>query len=407
MISVDQAQRIVLDHAPRLNPEEVELLQALGRVICEDIRAPWDIPGADNSAMDGYAFSAALLKGDTLTVKGFLPAGKTINSHILPGEAVKIMTGAPVPQGCDTVIPVEDVEAIEDRIRLCGHVKPGTHIRRQGEELRKGELAVAAGSILRPQEIGLLTSLGRKRVFVHGRPRVGILATGDELVEPGSPLEPGKLYNSNSFGIAAQVIESGAEPVILGIAADSSAETRRKLEEGAEYDLLITTGGVSVGDRDCVKETITALGGEILFWKVDMKPGKPVAFAILNGKPVFALPGNPVAAMVGFEMFVRPSLLQQQGRIRIFRPVVRALLTEDVRNKGERPHFVRVLVERNERGYVVTTTGNQSSARISSLTAGNALLRLAAGASMAAGEEVSVSLLDREFESGSTLDVTA
>ena len=393
MIRIEEAQQIILRHIAPLPTEELPLLQGLGRVACEDVHAPWDIPATDNSAMDGYAFSFAAVRGNRLLVSGNVPAGVERIPPVAAGETVRIMTGAPIPQGCDTVVPIENVETIGDTIRLVGEARPGAHIRKRGEEIRKGERAIAANSLLRPQEIGMLASLGKSSVRVYRRPRVGVLATGDELLEIGSPPAPGKIINSNSYSIAAQVAASGGDPVMLGIAEDEVERTCDRIREGIRGDLLITTGGVSVGDRDCVKEAIVALGGDIKFWKVHMKPGKPLAFAILEGKPVFALPGNPAAAMISFEVFVRPALLKMTGHTRIFRPTVTAVLTEPVANKGDRPHLIRVRVEAEQDGYAASVTGNQSSARLSSLTAANGFMTIAPGTILAAGERVVVSLL--------------
>ena len=395
MIRIEEAQQIILRHVVPLPTEELPLLEGLGRVAGEDVYAPRDIPATDNSAMDGYAFSFASLQGNCLFVSGNIPAGKEWTSPVSAGDAVRIMTGAPIPRGCDTVVPIENVETIGDTIRLAGEVKPGSHIRKQGEDLRAGQRAITANSLLRPQEIGMLASLGKTSVRVYRRAKVGVLATGDELLEIGSPPAPGKIINSNSYGIAAQVIESGGDPILLGIAGDEVERTCDRIREGIRGDVLITTGGVSVGDRDCVKEAIVALGGEIRFWKVHMKPGKPLAFAILGGKPVFALPGNPAAAMISFEVFVRPALLKMMGHARIFRPTVTAALTEPVANKGDRPHLIRVRVEALRDGFVASATGNQSSARLSSLTAANGFMTIAPGSALASGERVVVSLLGR------------
>ena len=395
MIHIEEAQQIILRHIAPLPTEDLPLLQGIGRVASEDVDAPRDIPATDNSAMDGYAFSCAVVRGNSLFVSGNIPAGKERTTPVAAGEAVRIMTGAPIPRGCDTVVPIENVETIGDTIRLLGEVRPGTHIRKRGEDVRAGQRAIAANSPLRPQEIGMLASLGKSSVRVYRRPRVGVLATGDELLEIGSPPAPGKIINSNSYSIAAQVVESGGDPVMLGIAEDEMERTCDRIREGIRGDLLITTGGVSVGDRDCVKEAIVVLGGEIKFWKVHMKPGKPFAFAILEGKPVFALPGNPAAAMISFEVFVRPALLKMTGHIRIFRPTVMAALTEPIANQGDRPHLIRVRVEARQDGYVASATGNQSSARLSSLTAANGFVKIAPGTTLASGESVVVSLLDR------------
>ena len=395
MVNIEEAQQIILRHIAPLPTEELPLLQGMGRVAGEDVYAPRDIPATDNSAMDGYAFSFAAARGNSLVVSGNIPAGRERIPPVAAGEAVRIMTGAPIPRGCDTVVPIENVETIGDTIRLLGDVRPGSHIRKRGEDILAGHRAIAGNSTLRPQEIGMLASLGKSSVRVYRRPRVGVLATGDELLEIGSPPVPGKIINSNSYSIAAQIMESGGDPVMLGIAEDEVERTRDRIREGIRGDLLITTGGVSVGDRDCVKEAIVSLGGEIKFWKVHMKPGKPVAFAILEGKPVFALPGNPVAAMISFEVFVRPALLKMTGHTRIFRPTVTAALTEAIANKGDRPHLIRVRVEARKDGYVASATGNQSSARLSSLTAANGFMKIAPGTTLASGESVDISLLDR------------
>ncbi len=395
MVDIEEARQIILRHIAPLPTEELPLLQGLGRVAGEDVYAPWDIPATDNSAMDGYAFSSAAVQGDSLFVSGNVPAGEERTTPVAAGEAVRIMTGAPIPQGCDTVVPIEDVETIGDTIRLLGDARPGSHTRKRGEEILAGQRAIAANSLVRPQEIGMLASLGKTSVRVYRRPRVGVLATGDELLEIGSLPVPGKIINSNSYSIAAQVAESGGDPVMLGIAEDEVERTCDRIREGMRGDLLITTGGVSVGDRDCVKEAIVALGGEIKFWKVRMKPGKPVAFAILEGKPVFALPGNPAAAMISFEMFVRPALLKMMGHVRIFRPTVTAALTGSIANRGDRPHLIRVRVEARKDGYAASATGNQSSARLSSLTAANGFMTIAPGTTLPSGESVIVSMLGR------------
>jgi molybdopterin molybdotransferase len=244
----------------------------------------------------------------------------------------------------------------------------------------------------------MLLSLGMATVKVYRKARVAILATGDELLGAGATPVPGKIVNSNSYSIAAQVLEAGGDPVLLGIAPDDRAATRAKILEGLNADIIITTGGVSAGDRDFVKESILDLGGEILFWKVNMKPGKPVAYAALEKKPVFALPGNPVAAMVAFELFVRPAMLRLMGQARNLRPVIRAVAAKPMRNSGERPHVLMCSVVLLRGNYVVSAAESQSSANMLSLTRSNGLVELAPGESLATGDEVAVSLLDRRFE---------
>ncbi len=400
MLTIDEAQRTILDSIAPLETEKVSVFQALNRVTPADHLAPWDIPPADNSAMDGYAFSFSSLSGTRLRVTDFLPAGEVRSTAVPPGEAIKIMTGAPLPPACDTVVPVEDVEKDGEWISLTRDLAVGAHVRRRGEDIRCGDVVISAGSLLRPQEIGMLSAMGTTSVAVYRKARVAILSTGDELLEPGSTPLPGKIINSNSYSLAAQVLNAGGDPVLLGIAPDTMQDVCAKISAGLNADMLIITGGVSVGDRDYVKSAIEELGGSITFWKVNMKPGRPLAFARLAGKPVFALPGNPVAAMVSFELFVRPSLLKAMGHKRVFRPRVRAVLEEAALNKGTRPHLVQGIAARQDDGYRVATTGKQSSGRLSSSIMGNALIHLAPEASYAVGDVVEVLLLDQEFEMG-------
>lgn len=398
MISIAEAQSLILQQTSVLKTEEVPLLQGLGRIITSDIHSPWDLPSADNSAMDGYAFSHESLHGNYLKVTDFLPAGMERTVPVVAGETVKIMTGAHVPPGCDTVVPIEDVEEVKDGIRLKGEVRPGSHIRKKGENTRKGELVIASGTILGPQEIGMLVTMGKMDLPVYRIPRVAVIATGDELVEAGATPGAAAKINSNSYSIAAQIIEAGARPEIFGIAKDNRESTREKILDGLNADIVITSGGVSAGDRDYVKEVIQELGGEILFWKVNMKPGKPFAFAILNGKMIFALPGNPVSTMIAFELFVRPVLLKMMGHVRIFRPVVKATLTDHVRNKGDRPHLVFSKVTLNDGTYLVETTGDQNSSNLGIMLQANGIIEVAPGKAINPGTEINVNLLNREFE---------
>lgn len=398
MISIEEAQGKILEYITPLETEKVSVFQGLNRVTPEDHIAPWDIPAADNSAMDGFAFAHAALGGGRLRVTGFLPAGEVGLVPVPAGEATRIMTGAPIPPGCDTVVPIEDVQQDGQWIRFASAVKAGSHVRKRGEDIRSGNVVIPSGALLRPQEIGMLSAMGTTALAVYRRARVAILATGDELLEPGMTPAPGKTINSNSYSLAAQVLDAGGDPVLLGIAPDTLDATCDKINAGLNADILVITGGVSVGDRDFVKEAIEKLGGSVSFWKVNVKPGKPLAFAILQGTPVFALAGNPVGAMVAFELFVRPSILKSMGHRRIFRPMVKALLQEPAANKGERPHLVRGMVSLKDDQYYVSTTGNQSSGRLSSMIQGNGLIHLAPNASRASGEEVDVLLLDRGFE---------
>jgi molybdopterin molybdotransferase len=401
MLSIEEAQHIIFSLVERLPVEERPLLDSLGRVLIGEITTPFDMPMTDNSAMDGFAFAFAGITGRRIKVSGFVPAGEAASEPVTPGTAVRIMTGATLPPGCDTVVPMEETVELPDRsILLKGKVRQGSHVRRRGEDVKAGERVLAAGSVIRPQEIGMAASIGLSTLKVRRRAQVAILATGDELLEPGSAPLPGKIVNSNSHTLAAQVLEAGGEPELIGIARDHLDATRERIRKGAEADLLVVSGGVSVGDRDFVKEAIQDLGGEILFWKVDMKPGKPVVFGVLAGTPIFALPGNPVAAMVGFEMFVRPALLKMMGHTRLFRPALRGTLSGTALNRGERPHLLRASVTACGDRYQVSPFDNQSSANIRSMTASNALVKLPPRTELKAGAEVEVILLDGALDRG-------
>lgn len=400
MVSIETARQIILDYISPLGTECVPILQGLNRVCAEDCHSPWDIPPVDNSEMDGYAFfHGDASAGSTLNVTGVVYAGEYRTVPVPPGETVKIMTGAPIPPGCDTVAPLEEVEPVaDDQIRLTRNTPRGNHVRKRGNDIGAHDLIIRAGTLLRPQEIGMLAAMGKTFVSVFKKTHCAILATGDELLQPGSIPVDGKIINSNSHSLAAQVMDAGGIPVLHGIARDSREETIDKLREGLQADFLIITGGASVGDRDHVKESIVALGGTLFFVKVNIKPGKPVAFAMLQGKPVFALPGNPVSTMVSFEQFVRPALLKSMGRSRLYRPVVNAVLQEQIENPGDRPNLIRGLVRRDDHGYAVSSTGKQSSNRISSLVQGNGLIYLPPYTTLPAGANVDVELYDNEFE---------
>lgn len=402
MISIKSAQDIILHQTSAMETESVPLLQGIGRIIAHDMRAPHDLPLSSNSAMDGYALALRPERGHW-NVVDFIPAGTRRTAPVCPGDAVKIMTGAPVPEGCDTVVPIEDVVAEAGIIKLAYPIKHGSHIRKRGEDLLAGSLVIKSGTPVRPQDIGLLASLGWAELPVYRKPRVAVLATGDELLEVGAAPCPGKIINSNSYSLAAQLLQAGGEPVLIGIAADTREATREKIAEGMQLDALIISGGASVGDRDYVRETIRDLQGELHFNKVNMKPGKPATFATIGGKPVFALPGNPVAAMVCFEMFVRPSILKMQGHEQLMRPKVKAVLTGQALNSGERPHLVTVRVTSEGDICRASTISNQSSANLASLTAGNGLLKLEPHSLLLADSVVEITLLDADAGTGDLL----
>jgi molybdopterin molybdotransferase len=308
------------------------------------------------------------------------------------------MTGAPIPKGADTVVPVEETQKDGSFVLIFKAIPFGEHIRKAGEDANQGDRVISKGDILRPSEIGMLASIGRSSISVYQRPLAAILCTGEELVDVDGPLEGVKIVSSNSYTLAAQVKECGAIPVQLGIARDRKENVVEKLRQGLRADVLITSAGISVGDYDYVKEALKDLGMEMVFWRVAMKPGKPMAFGTIQGKPVFGLPGNPVSSMVSFEQFVRPSLLKMMGHRQIFRPAVDAILEEDIRKEPGRRHYIRAVVSLRNAQYFVTTTGNQGSSILNSMVRANGLMVIPEDRELVrAGERVKVQLLSSEF----------
>ncbi len=406
MVSVDEALNRILNRIQILGFEKVDIITSLGRVIGEDIFVPRDIPPLDNSAMDGYAVRAADIKGASqenpisLKVIEELPAGALPQMSVTKGEAVRIMTGAPIPKGADTVVMVEDTEKAGEGVRVFQGVPPGENIRRAGEDVKKDDRVISKGSVIRAAEVGMLASVGRAFVSVHQRPVVAILCTGDELVDVHEGIADHKIVSSNSYTLSAQVMECGALPLQLGIAKDDPAEIEEKLREGLRADVILSSAGVSVGDYDLVKDILREIGFEMDFWGVAMRPGQPLAFGTIGGKPTFGLPGNPVSSMVSFEQFVRPSLLKMMGHKNLFRPLVEAVLKEEISKKPGRRHFMRAKLSLEEDRYVVTTTGPQGSGILNSMVEANSLVIVPEEVTeIKAGEKVWVQILDRSFES--------
>jgi len=411
MISVDEALDKILSHIRPLGFEKVSLLDSLGRVIAEDIYAGRNIPPLDNSAMDGYAVRWEDIRDASqdhpirLEVIEDLPAGFASTRTLEKGKAIRIMTGAPVPKGADTVIPVEESKKVadlnlqEDRfVLIFKAAAPGENIRKSGEDVKQGDRVIFKGDMIRPAEVGMLASVGRSFVSVSQRPLVAILCTGDELVDVDGDLDEVKIISSNSYTLGAQVKDCGAIPLQLGIARDRKEEIAEKLRQGIRADVLISSAGVSVGDYDFVKDVLKDLGMEMVFWKVAMRPGQPLAFGTIEGKPVFGLPGNPVSSMISFEQFVRPSLLKMMGHRRLFRPVIEAVLKEEIRKMTGRRYFIRGSVTFEENQYFVTTTGEQGSGILRSMVRANGLIVIPEGQEMVrAGERVKVQLLDRSL----------
>jgi len=400
MLNVEEARRRVLETIRPLEAVEVPLLEALGMTLAEEALAASDIPPFDNSAMDGYAVRAEDVVGATednpveLAVLGDLPAGYTAETSVGPGQALRIMTGAPLPPGADAVVPVEATRAGEGRVTVLEEVTKGANVRRAGEDVRAGERVLAAGTLVGPAELGMLASLGYARVRCFRRAVVGIISTGDELVGVEEELAPGKIRDSNSYTVYGMVREAGGEPLRLGIVRDEAALLERTILDNLErVDLFVTSGGVSVGDYDMVKDVLGKLG-EMNFWKVAMRPGKPQAFGHIRGKPLFGLPGNPVSVMVSFEQFVRPALLKMMGRSSLFRPQVTAVLDAPMGRKKGRTEFIRVIVEWRDGRYRARPTGPQGSGILKSMVLGNGLAVLPEDVGrLEPGAEVTVQLL--------------
>lgn len=412
MIPVKEARDIVLGRIPMLGAERVELFSALGRVLAEDVLAPYDVPPHNNSAMDGYAVRSEDVKRASrdnpvvLEVIEDLPAGYISQQPVGKQQAIRIMTGAAIPEGADAVVRVEETARGEGKsVLIFKEVPPRCDMRLAGEDIRQGEIVLQKGKLIRPAEIGLLASLGRSSIQVYQRAQVAILSTGDELVNIDEPLQPGKIINSNSYSLAALVLETGAIPIQLDIAKDTQADLEEKFSHGLRADVIISSGGVSVGDYDLVKDILNKSGSEMQFWKVCMKPGKPQAFGSIAGKPTFGLPGNPVSSMVSYEIFVRPALLKMMGYTRIYRSVVSATIEEDMKKTDKRKHFVRVIL-RNEHGkYIASTTGAQGSGILSSMSKANGLAVIEEERLIVrVGENVPVMVLDESLGISETRD---
>ncbi len=402
MLSVEEARERVLAAFRPLPPERVPLLETLGRVLAEDLYAEMDIPPLANSAMDGYAVRAADTAGAgpdhpvRLRIVHDLAAGYTTDVPVTEGCAIRIMTGAPIPPGADAVVRFEETERDGAWVRVLKAVAVGENVRQAGEDVRRGALILPRGTEIRPPEVGMMAALGHKEVQVHRRPRVAILATGDEVIEVDAPWQPGKIRNANSYANAAQVLRCGGVPILLGIARDDVAELTARIRAGLEQgaDLLLTSGGVSVGDFDVVKEVLAA-EGEVAFWRVRMKPGKPLAFGHIGGVPLLGLPGNPVSAMVSFELFARPAILKMLGKRRLERPVVEARLLDPIPHKDHRRHYLRVMVERRGEEYVARLTGDQGSGILLSMVRAQGLAIIPEEVDhLPAGAQVSVMMLD-------------
>ena len=422
MISVEEALEKVLACVEVLKPERRPILDCLGQVLAEDVHSTIDIPPLDNSAMDGYALRAEDTREATesspryLVVVGEIAAGSMPTKEVEPGTAIRIMTGAPLPEGADAVVKFEDTDEVSRKsskehlshIGVLCQAKKGLNVRRRGEDIAKGHLILEKGKVLRPQEIGVLAALGHSTALVIRRPIVAILATGDELTSVDQPLAPGKIHDSNTYTIAAEVSRYGGIPKILGIGRDSVESLTEKIDAGLDADMLITSGGVSKGDYDIVKDVL-AEQGEIGFWTVCMKPGKPIAFGVIKkvkGRrmrkvPHLGLPGNPVSSMITFEQFARPAILKMMGRRILAKPTIRAIIEDNIANTDGRRLFARVTVTRRSGQYRASLTGPQGSGILTSMAEADGLAVIPESSKgVKAGDMVEVQMLDWGEEQG-------
>ena len=398
-LTVDEAQSRILARIAPLEPTEVGLLDALGAVLAEDATADRDVPPFRNSAMDGYAVRGADVRqaGVTLRVVGSVSAGALPERMVGAREAMRIMTGAPMPDGADTVVRVEDTDNGVEVVTINAVTPEGIAVRQAGEDLRRGETVLARGTVLRHAEIGVLASIGRAKVRVVRRPNVAVLSTGDELVDIDEEPGPGQIRDANRYSLAAAVRASGCAAFELGIARDSADDLRHALGNAAFGDLVVTSGGVSVGDHDHVKPVVDAMG-QMDFWSIAIRPGRPLAFGELRTKrgavPIFGLPGNPVSALLTFEVFVRPALLKMAGRTKLHRPRVEARLLDRI----DKPTGLRMFARgvHDAAAGTVRSTGPQGSGILRSMSLANCLIDLPEAASGAApGDTVGVLLTDR------------
>jgi molybdopterin molybdotransferase len=416
MISIDEALERILSYVEVLPAEEKPLIDALGQVLAEHVDSSFEIPPLDNTAMDGYAVRARDTVGATpddpvmLDVIGEVAAGYQFEGQVAPGTAVRIMTGAPVPAGGDAIVPFEETDEPFEKApagtrRLAASVlvfkeaRPGANIRRAGEDVRPGQVVVRRGMVLRPSEIGVIASVGRATVSVIRRPVVAVLSTGDELLEPGQPRMGARIYDSNAHSVAALVQRYGGVPLMLGIAQDTVEALTAKINEGLSADMMITSAGVSRGDYDVVKDVLKR-EGEIDFWTVAMKPGKPLAFGCFRqgGRviPHIGLPGNPVSAMVAFDLFGRPAMMKMMGKADWRRPVVRAIAEEQIVNRNDpRLFLARCIVTERDGKYYASLTGEQGSGILTSMMKANALTLIPADVDVVeVGEEIDVLMID-------------
>lgn len=399
MLTVEEAQALVMAEIAIGAAEPVPFADAHGRVLREDLAAAFDAPEADNSAMDGYAVRADDIAGApvTLPVVGDIPAGHPSRATLEAGTAMRIMTGALVPAGADAVVQVELTDGGTERVRIDAALARGANIRRRGEDMRAGQIVVRAGTRIGAAELAMLAALQKTTVQVGARPTVAILSTGDELIEIDEPRAPGKIVNTNAVLLAALVRDAGAIPRPFGIVRDTREATIAALESALESDFVVTSGGVSVGAYDFVKDALDALGAEQKFWRVSMKPGKPVVLSRARDRVVFGLPGNPVSCFVSFHIFVAPALRKATGQTdalfppALFPPTLRARLTAPLRSAGDRRVYVRVRLVAHDGELLAHPLTTQGSGSLTSMIGANGMAIIDEGVkSMDEGAQVNV-----------------
>ncbi len=401
MLSLPAAQEKVLHEIRLLGAEKVALVQVRGRVLAEDVVAERDNPPYDNSAMDGYAIrfedvsAASRAAPVALEIIEEIAAGSISRRALGPGQASRIMTGAPLPEGADTVVPIEDVRATSTRVEILASIEKGDHVRPRGDDIEAGAIVLTAGTCCDVGEIGLLAALRRSTITVRKRPTVGILSTGDELVDIDEPLAPGKIVNSNSYSLAELCHAHGAVPLIHPIVRDSKAQIRRAIEDMSDADFILSSGGVSVGEYDFVKEVLEEMNARFRFWRVAMKPGKPLLFCTLGDQPYFGLPGNPVSSMMSFLQFVRPAIRKASGfpANDLLLPRSAGVAGNRMVNDGDRPNYLRARLELVDGRLRATTRPGQGSHMLTSMLGANGVVQLDPGQVIEEGDAVELQII--------------
>lgn len=382
-ISIEEANKIILQEELRLGLIEKSLLDSFDHVLGQDIKSNMNMPPFDRSPLDGYCYRAEDTLGASednpisLDIIDFVPAGHLSDKTIGQGQAMRIMTGSKIPKGADVVIRFEDTSFTDEKVTIFQSLKPTSNIVSMGEDMEEGDLVIKKGTLIGPAEIGIMATLGKSTVRVYKKPKIAIMATGDELINIDDALTEGKIRNSNSYTIAGQIKRWGGDPVIIPICKDGIEETRQSLESALDWaDMVITTGGVSVGDADLVKEAFAALGANILFWRVRMKPGTPIVVASYKGKLLFGLSGNPAAAYITFEQFVRPSILRLRGIDETGLMQVQSTLENDFLKTSGQNRYVRAFTYKENGQYYTKLPQKHSSGVISSLSGTNSIFHI-------------------------------